>query len=100
MRSYSIYVQIKVDSKQAVTVQVGTDSSGNAPSSVALHPGGLYGSMIDMNKLCSDTPSSTPCFAEPAGLYDPDSSFSVYQNDTSSSGNNYPVAMEKRRCGG
>lgn len=66
---------------QAITVQVGTDSSGNALSNVDLHPGGLYGSMINTKKSCDDiTTSSRPCPAEPAGLYAPDYSVSAYQN--------------------
>ncbi len=66
-----------------MTVQVGTDSSGNALSTVDLHPGGMYGSTINTNNACSDTAKSTqPCRAEPAGLYNPDKSSSAYENDT------------------
>ena len=64
---------------------MGTDSSGNALSTVDLHPGGLYGSAINTNKLCSDTAQFTkPSRAELAGLYNPNISTSSYQNDTSS----------------
>lgn len=70
---------------QAVTVQVGTDSSGRTLSTVDLHPGGLYGSAILTNKLCGGTTTtSTPCPAEPAGLYNPDNSSTAYQNGTTS----------------
>ena len=65
---------------------MGTDSSGNPLATVDLHPGGLYGSTINTNKLCGNTSTfSQPCLAEPAGLYDPDNSSSVYQNTTTAS---------------
>lgn len=65
---------------------MGTDSSGNALSTVDLHPGGLYGSTINTYILCGDYKTSlTSCPAHLAGLYNLDNSTSAYHNSTTSS---------------
>lgn len=69
---------------QAVTVQVGTDSSGKALSTVDLHPGGLYGSAINANKVFGYCYIVYTMSCQTAGLYAPDNSSTAYQNGTTS----------------
>ena len=76
-----------------ITVQVGSssDTAGTQPlSTVDLHPGGIWQSMILRRSFCNDNgtnfaDSSSECLAEKAGLYYVLGSTTVQQNIT-----NYP----------
>ena len=71
-----------------ITVQVGTssDTTGNQPlSTVDLHPGGVWGSMILRRSYCNDNGTifvdgSSKCLAANAGLYDVLGSTTVQQD--------------------
>ncbi|KAL1962144.1 hypothetical protein VTN77DRAFT_548 [Rasamsonia byssochlamydoides] len=52
---------------QAVNVGVGTPEQN-----IALYPGGIWGSYILTTYVCDNTSLSSTCYAEQAGLFDPD----------------------------
>ncbi|CAD6594285.1 MAG: hypothetical protein ASARMPREDX12_009186 [Alectoria sarmentosa] len=73
-----------------ITVQVGsvTDAAGTQPlSTVNLHPGGIWESMILRKDFCNDNGTNagdgtSPCLAEQAGLYELIASQTVKQDIT------------------
>ena len=66
---------------QAVTIAVGQLSNGTLPYTLDAHPGALYTSQINTPQICA-TDETITCWAEAAGLYNPDSSYTAAPNAT------------------
>ena len=67
--------------RQAVSVGLGTDKSGQTVSTVDLHPGGFSYHIVYGSDYCTQASNQgAPCAAQDAGLFD--SSNSVTLNDT------------------
>lgn len=60
-----------------VTIRVGKDGDGGALSSMDLHPGGIWESMLPTKAFCDSSGSPDPCLAENAGLYNVNASSAV-----------------------
>lgn len=71
--------------RPVVTVQVGTLENGDGLSTVDLHPGGIWESMILTKAFCNGS-GPAECPAANAGLYNINSSHNVIRNVTNEPG--------------
>lgn len=69
-----------------VTVHVGTQENGVGLSTVDLHPGGIWQSMILTEAFCNGDNDPTHCPAAQAGLYNINGSHNVLRNITKETG--------------
>jgi len=73
---------------QAISVNVGSDASGNPGVAVDLYPGGTLQTIVNSNLMCNG--STAGCLAASAGLYDPKNSTTAFTNITTVGGQTGP----------